>query len=152
MRSNASSNPNISAPEKRDDTETPAKPKRGRPKGSRAIHCASYIQKKCCVSEVRELRDYERKRCESYELTQFLSRAIFSRRNTDYIITMEAVGGKANTLERATEIAAKRGRVCMVGGHGAPLTFSERFARSRELTIIWSFCYGRRGGGVKVTN
>ena len=110
---------------------------------SRAIHCASYIQKKCCVSEVRELRDYERKRCESYELTQFLSRAIL---NTDYIITMEAVGGKANTLERATEIAAKRGRVCMVGGHGAPLTFSERFARSRELTIIWSFCYGRRGG------
>ena len=35
VRSNASSNPNISAPEKRDDTETPAKPKRGRPKGSR---------------------------------------------------------------------------------------------------------------------
>ena len=35
VRSNASSNPNISAPEKRDNTETPAKPKRGRPKGSR---------------------------------------------------------------------------------------------------------------------
>lgn len=61
-------------------------------------------------------------------------------------VVFEAVGGKANTLERATEIAAKRGRVCMVGGHGAPLTFSERFARSRELTIVWSFCYGRRGG------
>ncbi|MYF98039.1 alcohol dehydrogenase catalytic domain-containing protein [Candidatus Poribacteria bacterium] len=61
-------------------------------------------------------------------------------------VVFEAVGGTANTLERATEIAAKRGRVCMVGGHGAPLTFSERFARSRELTIIWSFCYGRRGG------
>ena len=61
-------------------------------------------------------------------------------------VVFEAVGGKANTLERATEIAAKRGRVCMVGGHGAPLTFSERFARSKELTIVWSFCYGRRGG------
>ncbi|MDE0086901.1 MAG: alcohol dehydrogenase catalytic domain-containing protein [Candidatus Poribacteria bacterium] len=61
-------------------------------------------------------------------------------------VVFEAVGGKANTLEQATQIAAKRGRVCMVGGHGAPLTFSERFARSRELTIIWSFCYGRRGG------
>ncbi|MCE2400705.1 alcohol dehydrogenase catalytic domain-containing protein [Candidatus Poribacteria bacterium] len=61
-------------------------------------------------------------------------------------VIFEAVGGKANTLEQATQIAAKRGRVCMVGGHGAPLTFSERFARSRELTIIWSFCYGRRGG------
>ena len=61
-------------------------------------------------------------------------------------VVFEAVGGKANTLERATEIAAKRGRVCMVGGHGAPLTFSERFARSKELTIVWPFCYGRRGG------
>ena len=61
-------------------------------------------------------------------------------------VVFEAVGGKANTLEQATQIAAKRGRVCMVGGHGAPLTFSEQFARSKELTIIWSFCYGRRGG------
>ncbi len=61
-------------------------------------------------------------------------------------VVFEAVGGKANTLEQATQIAAKRGRVCMVGGHGAPLTFSERFARSRELTVLWSFCYGRRGG------
>ncbi|MDE0637309.1 MAG: alcohol dehydrogenase catalytic domain-containing protein [Candidatus Poribacteria bacterium] len=61
-------------------------------------------------------------------------------------VVFEAVGGKANTLEQATQIAAKRGRVCMVGGHGTPLTFSERFARSRELTVLWSFCYGRRGG------
>ncbi len=61
-------------------------------------------------------------------------------------VVFEAVGGTANTLERATEIAAKRGRICMVGGHRTPLTFSERFARSRELTVIWSFCYGRRGG------
>ena len=61
-------------------------------------------------------------------------------------VVFEAVGGTANTLEQATEIAAKRGRVCMVGGHRTPLSFSERFARSRELTIIWSFCYGRRGG------
>lgn len=61
-------------------------------------------------------------------------------------VVFEAVGGKANTLELATQVAAKRGRVCMVGGHSAPLTFSERFARSKELTIIWSFCYGRRGG------
>ena len=61
-------------------------------------------------------------------------------------VVFEAVGGAANTLEQATEVAAKRGRVCMVGGHRTPLTFSERFARSRELTVIWSFCYGRRGG------
>ncbi|MCE2413823.1 alcohol dehydrogenase catalytic domain-containing protein [Candidatus Poribacteria bacterium] len=61
-------------------------------------------------------------------------------------VVFEAVGGSANTLEQATEIAAKRGRICMVGGHRTPLSFSERFARSRELTVIWSFCYGRRGG------
>ncbi len=34
----------------------------------------------------------------------------------------------------------------MVGSHRTPLTFSERFARSRELTVLWAFCYGRRGG------
>lgn len=61
-------------------------------------------------------------------------------------VVFEAVGGVANTLEQATQIAAKRGSICMVGGHRAPLTFSERFARSRELSIIWSFCYGRRSG------
>lgn len=61
-------------------------------------------------------------------------------------VVFEAVGGKANTLERATEIAAKRGRICMVGGHSAPLTFTERFARNKEITIVWSFCYGRPGG------
>ncbi len=61
-------------------------------------------------------------------------------------IVFEAVGGTANTLEQATEISAKRGKICMVGGHRTPLTFTEQFARSRELTVIWSFCYGRRGG------
>ena len=34
----------------------------------------------------------------------------------------------------------------MVGGHSAPLTLHERCARSKELTISWSFCYGRRDG------
>lgn len=61
-------------------------------------------------------------------------------------VVFEAVGGTANTLGQATEIATKRGKVCMVGGHRTPLSFSERFARSRELTVIWSFCYGRHGG------
>lgn len=61
-------------------------------------------------------------------------------------VVFEAVGGRANTLMQATEIAAKRGRICMVGGHVAPLTFNERYARMRELTIAWSFCYGRRDG------
>ena len=61
-------------------------------------------------------------------------------------VIFEVVGGTANTLMAATEIAAKRGRICMVGGHVAPLTFSDRYARSHELTITWSYCYGRRDG------
>ena len=34
----------------------------------------------------------------------------------------------------------------MVGGHSAPLSFHESYARSKELTISWSFCYSRRDG------
>lgn len=61
-------------------------------------------------------------------------------------VVFEAVGGRANTLMQATEIAAKRGKICMVGGHVAPLTLDARYARSRELTVTWAFCYGRRDG------
>ena len=62
-------------------------------------------------------------------------------------VVFEAVGGSANTLEQATEIAAKRGRICMVGGHRTPLSFSERFARSRELTVIWVVLLRQTGWG-----
>ena len=65
---------------------------------------------------------------------------------TGATVVFEADGGRSNTLQQATEIAAKRGRICMVGGHSAPLTFHEGHARSKELTISWSFCYGRRNG------
>ena len=34
----------------------------------------------------------------------------------------------------------------MVGGHVAPFTLDARYARSRELTVTWAFCYGRRDG------
>ena len=61
-------------------------------------------------------------------------------------IVFEAVGGRSNTLMQATEIAAKRGKICMVGGHVAPFTLDARYARSRELTVTWAFCYGRRDG------
>ena len=61
-------------------------------------------------------------------------------------VVFEAVGGNVPTLQQATEIAAKRARICMVGGHTAPLILDTRYARSRELTITWSFCYSRRDG------
>ena len=61
-------------------------------------------------------------------------------------VVFEAVGGTANALGQATEIAAKRGRICMVGSNRTPLSFSEGFARSKELTVVWAFCYGRHGG------
>ena len=51
-------------------------------------------------------------------------------------VVFEAVGGRANTLQQATEIAAKRGRICMVGGHSAPLTLHDRYARSLSLIHI----------------
>lgn len=61
-------------------------------------------------------------------------------------VVFEAVGGRSNTLMQATEIAAKRGKICMVGGHVAPFMLDARYARSRELTVTWAFCYGRREG------
>ena len=61
-------------------------------------------------------------------------------------VVFEAVGGRSNTLMQATEIASKRGKICMVGGHVAPFTLDARHARSRELTVTWAFCYGRRDG------
>ena len=61
-------------------------------------------------------------------------------------LVFEAVGGRAQTLRQAVEIAAIRGRICMVGGHTAPLELDTRYARKRELTVTWSFCYGRRDG------
>ena len=61
-------------------------------------------------------------------------------------LVFEAVGGRAQTLQQATQIAAIRGHICMVGGHGGTLELDTRHARRRELTVTWSFCYGRRDG------
>lgn len=61
-------------------------------------------------------------------------------------VVFEAVGGSSQTLQQATEIAASRGRICMVGGHTSPLELNARSARKRELSVSWSYCYGRRDG------
>ena len=61
-------------------------------------------------------------------------------------VVFEAVGGRAQTLQQATQIAAIRGHICMVGGHTGALELDTRYARGRELTVTWSFCYGRRDG------
>ena len=61
-------------------------------------------------------------------------------------VVFEAVGGRAPTLQQATQIAAIRGQICMVGGHTNPLELDTRYARGRELTLMWSYCYGRRDG------
>ena len=37
----------------------------------------------------------------------------------------------------------------MVGGASAPMQISRGEARMRELTISWSFCYGRRRDGAR---
>jgi 2-desacetyl-2-hydroxyethyl bacteriochlorophyllide A dehydrogenase len=61
-------------------------------------------------------------------------------------VVFEAVGGRAQTLQQATQIAAIRGKICMVGGHTGALELDTRYARKRELNVMWSFCYGRRDG------
>jgi len=61
-------------------------------------------------------------------------------------VVFEAVGGTAPTLQQAAEIAARRGRICMMGGHTVPITIDTHYPRSRELNITWGFCYGRRDG------
>ena len=61
-------------------------------------------------------------------------------------VVFEAVGGRAQTLQQATQIATVRGKICMVGGHTGALELDTRYARRRELTVMWSFCYGRRDG------
>ena len=61
-------------------------------------------------------------------------------------VVFEAVGGRAQTLQQATQIAAIRGKICMVGGHTGALELDTRYARGRELTLTWSFCYGQRDG------
>ena len=33
-----------------------------------------------------------------------------------------------------------------MGGHVAPFILDACYARSRELTVTWAFCYGRREG------
>ena len=61
-------------------------------------------------------------------------------------VVFEAVGGRAETLTQAVQMAAPHGRVCKLGGHIAPYTFDDACARDRELTISWSFCYSRCEG------
>ena len=60
-------------------------------------------------------------------------------------IVFEAVGGRADTIQQSLDIAAILGKVCVVGGHADPVSVRSGVARMKEITIGWSFCYGRRG-------
>ena len=64
-------------------------------------------------------------------------------------VVFEAVGGAHTPLDQACRIAGYRGRICMVGGATAPMQLSRGEARMRELSIAWSFCYGRRRDGAR---
>ena len=61
-------------------------------------------------------------------------------------VVFEAVGGRAETLTQAVQMAAPHGRVCKLGGHVGPYRFDDACARDRELTVSWSFCYNRHNG------
>lgn len=60
-------------------------------------------------------------------------------------VVYEAVGGVAPTFQQCADFASLLGRVCIIGGYVKPVELNTGPARMKELTIGWSFCYGRRG-------
>ncbi|TFH55361.1 MAG: hypothetical protein E4G90_11890, partial [Gemmatimonadales bacterium] len=60
-------------------------------------------------------------------------------------LVFEAVGGWAPTIGQAMEIAGLAGRICILGGFHKPVPINAENGRNKELTMGWSFCYGRRG-------
>lgn len=60
-------------------------------------------------------------------------------------LTFEAVGGAGETLDTAFALTRPAGRVCILGGFTGPVPIDAERARRKELTVGWSFCYGRRG-------
>ena len=60
-------------------------------------------------------------------------------------VVYEAVGGTAETLDLALQIAAKRGRVGVVGSFREPQRLDTRLPLRRELTVAWVWSYAMRG-------
>jgi threonine dehydrogenase-like Zn-dependent dehydrogenase len=61
-------------------------------------------------------------------------------------VVYETVGGQAPTLGQAFEVAARGGRVGVVGMFGAPQTIDSGLCMRKELSLHWVWSYGRWEG------
>jgi len=57
-------------------------------------------------------------------------------------IVFEAVGGKAATFAQATEIAARGGRIGIIGSFVEPQTLDPRLCMRKEVSLHWVWSYG----------
>jgi threonine dehydrogenase-like Zn-dependent dehydrogenase len=61
-------------------------------------------------------------------------------------VVYESVGGQAPTLGQAIEVAARGGRVGVIGMFGAPQTVDVGLCMHKELSLHWVWSYGRWEG------
>jgi len=61
-------------------------------------------------------------------------------------VVYETVGGQAPTLEQSFQIAARGGRVGVVGMFGAPQAVDSALCMRNELSLHWVWSYGRWEG------
>jgi threonine dehydrogenase-like Zn-dependent dehydrogenase len=57
-------------------------------------------------------------------------------------VAYEAVGGRASTLVQAIEVAARGGRVGVIGAFADPQTVDARLCMRQELSLHWVWSYG----------
>jgi threonine dehydrogenase-like Zn-dependent dehydrogenase len=57
-------------------------------------------------------------------------------------VVFEAVGGRAGTFAQATEIAARGGRVGIIGSFAGPQTLDPRPCMRKEVELRWVWSYG----------
>jgi threonine dehydrogenase-like Zn-dependent dehydrogenase len=67
-------------------------------------------------------------------------RALTDGRGAD--VVFEAVGGVANTLTQSIEVAARGGRVGVLGAFVDPQTIATRLCMRQELSLHWVWSYG----------
>jgi threonine dehydrogenase-like Zn-dependent dehydrogenase len=67
-------------------------------------------------------------------------RAITAGRGAD--VVYEAVGGRADTLAQAIQVAARGGRVGVIGAFGDPQAVDARLCMRHELSLAWVWSYG----------
>lgn len=68
-------------------------------------------------------------------------------RETPIDVVVETVGGRADTLRAATAAARPGGVVSVVGLFLGELAIDPLEPLMKELTLAWSYCYGRGSGG-----